>query len=79
MKDYFSPKITGHDLRVKNPLVIPKVKTTNYGIKSHIFQGPKIWNALSDEIKTAPNTKHFKDLIKIWFLENKCACTFCSK
>ena len=79
MQDYFLPKITGHNLRVKNALAIPKVKTTTYGIKSHIFQGPKIWNALPDAIKMAHNIKNFKDLIKTWFLENKCSCTFCSR
>ena len=79
MKDYFVPKTMSHNLRITNPLVVPKVRTTNYGIKSLSYQGPKIWNSLPDEIKTAQNTKHFKNLIKTWFLANKCECSFCAK
>ncbi len=36
MKDNILPKETGYDLRNKNPLIIPKIKTTNFGIKSHV-------------------------------------------
>ena len=57
MKDYLLQKTTSRNLRIHIPLLIPKVKTTNYGIKSLSFQGPKIWNPLPDEIKTAQNTK----------------------
>ena len=79
MKDYFLSKAINRKLRIKNPLEIPKVRTTNYGIRSLSFQGPKIWNSLPDEIKTAQNTKQFKNSIKTWFLSNKCACSFCNK
>ena len=79
VKDYFVPKTTGHNIRLKNPLDIPKSRTTNNCIISLIFQGPKIWNSLLESIKTAQNTRQFKNLIKTWFLENKCACSFCSK
>ena len=73
MKDYFVPKTTGHNLRLKNPLDIPRARTTNSGIRSLSFQGPKIWNSLPESIKTAQNTRQFKNLIKTLFLENKCA------
>ena len=46
MKDYFVPKITGYNLRLKNPIDIPKARPTNNGIRSLSFQGPKIWNSL---------------------------------
>ena len=57
MNDYFLSEAISHNLQIKNPLEIPKVKTTNYGIKSLSFQGPKIWNSFPDEIKIAQNTK----------------------
>ncbi len=60
MTDYFSAKITSHDLRIFKPLKIPKMKTTNDGIKSLRVQGPKIWNSFPAEIKSARNTKQFK-------------------
>ena len=68
MQDYILPKITGYDLRIKNPLAIPKIRTTNYGIRSQSFQGQKIWNSLPDSIKKAKNTKEFTGLIKLGFL-----------
>ena len=77
MKDYFIEKTLNHDLRVANPLVVPRVRTTNYGIKSLSFQGPKIWNSLPIDIKSAKNSNQFKGLIKTWFLQNKCSCSFC--
>ena len=79
MKDYFVSKTTGHYLRLKNLLDIPRARTTKNGIRSLSFQGPKIWNSLPESIKTAQNTRQFKNLIKTWFLENKCACSFCSQ
>ena len=51
MKDYFVPKTTGYNLRLKNPLDIPRARTTNNGIRSLSFQGPKIWNSLPETIK----------------------------
>ena len=47
MKDYFVPKTTGHNLRLKNPLYIPRARTTKNGIRSLSFQGPKIWNSFN--------------------------------
>ena len=50
MTDFLLQKSPSHYLRIQNPLLIPRVTTTTYGIKSQIFQGPKKWNSLSDEI-----------------------------
>ena len=79
MKNYFLPKPTSYNLRRNDVLSIPKVKTTNYGIKSISFLGPKIWNSLPNEIKSSRNANQFKTLIKDWFFENKCACSICSQ
>ena len=81
MKDCFLPKAINHNLRIKIkiPLEISRLRTTNYGIRSLSFQGPKIWNSLPDEIKIAQNINQFKNSIKTWFLSNKCACSFCNK
>ena len=79
MKDYFLPKSTSYDLRRNDVLFVPKVKTTNYGIRSISFLGPKIWNSLPNEIKLSKNANQFKILIKDWYFENKCACNACSQ
>ena len=77
MKDYFLEKPHSYDLRVAKPLMVPKVRTTNYGIKSLNFQGPKLWNSLPATIKSAKNCDQFKYLTKAWFLKNTCSCSFC--
>ena len=41
MKDYFLPKSTTYDLRRNDVLFVPKVKTTNYGIRAMSFFGSK--------------------------------------
>ena len=64
MKNYFLPKPTSYNLRRDDVLSIPKVKTTNHGIKSISFLGPKIWNSLPNEIKSSRNANQFKTLIK---------------
>ena len=78
-KDYFLPKSTSYDLRRNDVLFVPKVKTTNYGIRSISFLGPKIWNSLPNQIKLSKNANQFKILIKDWYFENKCACNACSQ
>ncbi len=79
MKDYFLPKSTSYNLRKNDILVVPKVKSTNYGIKSISFLGPKVWNSLPNEIKSSKNAYQFKILIKDWFFNNQCACNACSQ
>ena len=54
MKDYFVPKTTGHNLRLKDSLDIPKARTTNNGIRSLSFKELKIWNSLP-ECKVTPS------------------------
>ena len=71
LKDYFRPKSTSYDLRSNEVLFAPKVKTTNYGIRSISFLGPKIWNSLPDKIKLSKNANQFKILC---YFENKCTC-----
>ena len=79
MKDYFLPKSTGYDLRRNDVLFIPKVKTTNYGIRSISYLSPKIWNSLQNELKLSKNANQFKILIKDWYFENKRVCNACSQ
>ena len=64
MKDLFVPKPIGYDFRRHNVLCVPKVKTTTYGIKSERFSGPKMWNSLSNEIKSLKNSNQFKAVMK---------------
>ena len=52
--------------RYKLNLNIPRRNQVSFGTKSLKLYGPKIWNALPVNIKTAKNLNAFKDLIKKW-------------
>ena len=47
---------------------IPKART-NYGIFNIRFQGAKVWNDISDDLKLLP-LKRFKKNLKLTFFEN---------
>ena len=76
LKNYFLPKPTSYNLRRNDVLSIPKVKTSNYGIKSIRFLGPKIWNSLPNEIKSSRNANQFKTLVKTSFSKMNVHATF---
>ena len=52
---------------------IPRTNQVTFGTNSLNSYGPKIWNALPFNIKTAENLKSFKTLIKKW---NGASCNF---
>ena len=43
------------NLRGVNKLVLPKVKTTQHGLKSTVYTASKAWNSLSDELMRRSN------------------------
>ena len=68
--------VISYDLRIKNPLQIPKVKTSSYGQSSLSFRGSIPWNTLSDSIKSVQNTEEFKTMI-IYRKGESCSCIIC--
>ena len=68
--EFFTIKDINYDLRIKNLLQVPKVKTSTYGLSSISFRGSMLWNTLLDSIKSAQSTKSFKTMIKNWKGEN---------
>ena len=79
MKDYFTPKSISHSFRQNDVLCVLEVETTNYGIKSLRFLGPRIWNSLPNEIKSSQSINQFKVLIKDLYFTNHCTCNACSQ
>ena len=57
---------------------IPRTKQVTFGTNSLTSYGPKIWNALPFNIKTAENLKSFKTLIRKWNGAS-CNCILCSQ
>ena len=52
------------NLRGTNKLVLPRVNTTRYGLKSTIYVARKEWNALPDEIRNNIVWNDYKTAIK---------------
>ena len=52
-------EITSYDMRSHLNFYLPLFKT-NIGINSVFYKGPKIWNALSEEMKSSPSLNVFK-------------------
>ena len=63
--------------RYKLNLNIPRRNQVTFGPKTLKFYGPKIWNALPVNMKTAENLDAFKDLIKTWNGVS-CNCIVCT-
>ena len=51
-------------LRGTNKLVVPRKKTTNFGLKSATFIGAKVWNSLSDELRSMTILKKFLNAVR---------------
>jgi len=65
-----------YELRTKNLLQTPNVKTKTIGGNSFISRGAHLWNTLPDDIKNLTSTAIFKSEIKEWN-GDKCNCKIC--
>ena len=74
--DFFITKQTEYNLRTKNLVKLPQIKTHAFGRHSVTFRGSILWNTLSDDIKTCENVAAFKKKIKTWKGAN-CSCKLC--
>ena len=73
LSDIFKPAALPYNLRVKDKLIIPKVKTVSNGYQSISFRAAIIWNQLQNKYKIATSVKQFKTIIKNWDGEG-CNC-----
>ena len=72
MKDIFIKNTRSES----NKLYVQSHKAKTYGEKSLRILGPKIWNALPDNIKNSTSLAIFKNLIKTW-AGPICTCNMC--
>ena len=77
LNSLFVIKECDYNLRNSISLNQPVVNTVTYGLMSLRYHGPKIWNSLSNEIKSAKSLREFKFISK-QVAGNKCSCSFCS-
>ena len=80
MNDIFSVRTSNYSSRNPNNLNHFRPNQVTFGSNSLRAMGPKIWNCLPNELKSAEILKSFKNLIKQWDgLTCKCnACDFSS-
>ena len=51
-------------LRGTNKLIVPRKKTTNFGLKSTTFIGAKVWNSLPDELRSTTILQEFQNAVR---------------
>jgi len=56
----FNVKQVEYNLRIKNLVVLPQIKTQPYRANSITFRGSILWNALTNDIKAGTNVAAFK-------------------
>ena len=76
MQELFIEHTAIHDLRNKKCWEFPNVKTVCYGQESVRYRGPKTWEMLPNDIKSAKTLEEFKMKIKTWKAFN-CTCRLC--
>ena len=76
MQEFFKKPANRISLRFPNNLEVPRVQQVSYGTKSLYSLGPKIWNALPEDLKSSTSFSIFKKNIKRW-KGPSCECNFC--
>ena len=77
MQDLFVMNQSRYSSRRPLNLHLPRVNQTTYGLNSFRYAGAKLWNSLSEDIKSLENLTSFKRLIKTWN-GTTCRCNFCN-
>ena len=72
----FSQKSRAYDYRDPSILTLPKYNTITHGKKCFMYEGAKLWNSISNGIKTIENISEFKTLLKKWN-GSPCICKNC--
>lgn len=75
MHNMFKSKDTSYHMRNSNRLNLSKFSSVQYGFNSFSYQGAKLWNSLSNDIKNA-NYNMFKSHISNWY-PTICHCSTC--
>ena len=76
MNEIFEKSCNRTSSRFPNNLQVPRVNQTTYGTRSIRLLGPKIWNAIPEELKNSSALTMFKQNLKLWDGPT-CACKFC--
>ncbi len=64
IQNLFNEKMLPYNLRASKIIIQPKCNTTTHCLNSLTYQGAKLWNILSEHIKTAESVNKFQILIE---------------
>ena len=76
MKDIFAERDVQYNLRSRNHLQLPNVKTAKYGIENIQYIGHHLWASLPEAIKDSGTLANFKKKMKVW-KGSTCICRLC--
>ena len=62
----FSQKSRAYDYRDPSILTLPKYNTITHGKECFMYEVAKLWNSISNGIKTIENISEFEMLLKKW-------------
>ena len=69
-------KTSKYSMRRTKPAVVPKSKTSKYGLKSFAHEGVRVWNSLPNELRRCDNFREFRRLLRCWN-SPVCGCSAC--
>jgi hypothetical protein len=77
LKDMFTEKHMMYSSSRIKVLEQPKYNTVKYGKMSFKYQGAKVWNMLSNDLKQAIDITEFKRILVKWN-GPECNCSMCN-
>ena len=78
IQNFNAPAVRNRDEESLEHLVLPRVRTVNYGIETLRYRGPVVWNLIPDDIKKSKSLESFKDEIGNWKPQG-CKCRLCKE
>ena len=76
IKNLIELKTSKYSMRRTKPVVVPKSKTSKYGLKSFAHEGVRVWNSLPNELRRCENFREFRRLLRCWD-RPVCGCSAC--
>ena len=64
MLDIFPLRSVDYNIRTQTDFIKPSTNTTRYNLKSLNFVASKMWDMISDEIKSSSTVEIFKNKIR---------------
>jgi hypothetical protein len=58
-----------YNFRHQDKAVLPRVRTTRYGLNYFRYNAAQIWNELPNHFRQETSLEHFKNIIHIWITQ----------